>query len=239
VAKKLGLEVTFTTIDWRDLAASLDQGKIDMVASGMVTSGDLLASLSASNAYLSADLAICTKTGVQLADGAALKGKTVAVQEGSTGQTVVSAIDGVESPKAYPRIQGAFADLKDGKVDAVVVESPVAEWILANHTGYAATLIVSGTIKTDQAYAFWCKKDSQELVAAINAALEELRAAPEVVATTTTLSATATTAGASTSTTAAAGTTTTTGVTATAPSGTEQTKSVYRLLCEKWGVTGN
>jgi ABC-type amino acid transport substrate-binding protein len=245
VAKKLGLEVTFMTVDWDSLAAELNQSKIDMVASGMVTSSALLASLSASDIYLSADLAICTQAGVQLADGAALKGKTVAVQAGSTAQTVVSAIEGVGTPKSYPRILGAFADLKDGKVDAVVIEQPAAKWVLDNHAAYAAALKVTGTIKTDQGYAFWCKKDKQELVDAINAALKELREAPVAIATTTTLGgptttagASATTAGASTTTTAAAPGTTA-GVTTTAPTSTPQTKSVYQLLCEKWGVTGN
>jgi ABC-type amino acid transport substrate-binding protein len=237
VAKKLGLEVSFTTIDWDELAASLDQDKIDMVASGMVTGTELVPSLSASDTYLSADLAICTKAGVQFADGTALKSKTVAVQEGSTAQTVVAAIDGVGAPKTYPRIQGAFADLKDGKVDAVVVEQPVAKWILANHAGYAAELAVSGTIKTDQGYAFWCKKNNDALVAAINAALQELRQVPEVVATTTTLGATATTTAGATSTTVLA-TDTTAGATTTTVSA-QQTRSVYQLLCEKWGVTGN
>ncbi len=229
VAKKLGLEVSFTTIDWDGLAASLDQGKIDIVASGMVTGAELLASLSASDTYLSADLAICTKAGVQLADGTALKSKTVAVQEGSTAQTVVAAIDGVGAPKTYPRIQGAFADLKDGKVEAVVVEQPVADWIL--DTGYADALAVTGTIKTEQGYAFWCKKGNEALVAAVNAALQELRQVPEVVATTTTLGGTATTTPGATSTTA--GATTTTSVS------TQQTKSVYQLLCDKWGVTAD
>jgi ABC-type amino acid transport substrate-binding protein len=245
VAKKLGLEPSFVRVGSVDFASALAEGRVDMVASGVVTGSALAAKLAATDAYLSADLVICTKAGTQLADAAALRGKSVGVQTGSTAQSVVQAIQGLSEARPYPHVLSAFADLKAGKVDAVAIERPVAEWILANHTDYATTLEISGSIKTDDGYAFWCKKDNQELLAAINAALAELRQAPataQQAAATTTLGTGSpvggSTGGATPSTTV--GTTgTATAATTTTSAGTPASKSVYQLLLDKWGLTGN
>jgi polar amino acid transport system substrate-binding protein len=240
MAKKLGLDPTFMTVDFTDVPSALSEGKVDIVASAMVTSPDLVAKFGASDVYLTADLAICTIAGTQLPDEAALAGKTVGVQSGSTAESVVKAVTGVGETRAYPQILGALVDLAKGKIDAVVIEAPAAEWLLANHADYGTTLKVSGTIVTGEGYGLWCKKDNQELLAAINAALQELRrvpaATPEI---TTTISAvTSTVAGETTSTTVAV-TGPTVGVTSTTASGSQTAKSVYQLLCEKWGLTGN
>jgi polar amino acid transport system substrate-binding protein len=234
VAKKLGLTPTYVKVSWSDFASSLAEGKVDVVASGMITGLKVVANLGASDTYLSADLAICTKVGEQLADATALNGKIVGVQSGSTGESAVGAVAGVKEARAYPRILGAFADLMAGKVDAVVVEQPVAEWILANHADYTTALKISGTIESGEGYAFWCTKDNQELLAAINAALQELRQVPAATQQATT---TASAAPSTTTTTVVAGATA--GATTTTTAAAQPAKSVYQLLCEKWGLAGN
>jgi polar amino acid transport system substrate-binding protein len=236
VAKKLGLEPTFLTVDLSEVPSALTEGRVDIVASAMITNTQLMAEFSATDAYLAADLAICTKTSAPLADEAALAGKTVAVQAGSAAQSVVGALASVGKTSVYPHILNAFADLDAGKVDAVVIEQPVALWIMANHADYAAALKISGAIKSSEGYALWCEKDKQDLLAAINAAMLELRVAPIAApqATTTTAAAIIPTTGAATSTTAPAG-----GATTTSVPVDQSAKSVYQLLCEKWGLTGN
>ncbi len=73
------------------------------------------------------------------------------------------------------------------------------------------------------------RKEDQALVAAINAALVELRQAPEApVETSTTAGATTTTVQGAVTTAPAATTTT--------ESAVEPGKSVYQLLLEKWGL---
>ncbi len=233
VAKKLGLEPQFITYEFSDIESVLAEGKeVDMAASGMITSAGLLTQLSASDTYLSADLAICTRTGIDLADSAALQGKVVGVQTGSTAESTVQSIAGVAEIRTYPHVLGAFEDLDASEVDAVVVVSHVARWILATHADYANALKISGTLDADEGFAFWCAKEDQALVAAINAALSELRQAPG--------------APPETSTTADATTTTVQGTEITVPEATtttensvEPAKSVYQLLLEKWGLTEN
>jgi polar amino acid transport system substrate-binding protein len=239
VAKKLGLTPTYVKASWSDFVSSLNEGKVDMVASGLITGLAVVADLGASDTYLSADLAICTKTAQGLTDAAALADKIVGVQSGSTGESAIKGVAGVKEIRSYPRILGAFADLMAGKVDAVVVEQPAAEWILANNADYAAVLKLSGTIESGEGYAFWCKKDNQALLNAVNAALQELRQVPvSSQASTVTVTSTPATATGGTTTTAS-GASANAGVTSTTAAGAQPAKSVYQLLCEKWGLTGN
>jgi ABC-type amino acid transport substrate-binding protein len=237
VAKKLGLTPVYLKTSWSDFVSSLNEGKVDMVASGLITGLDVVADLGASDTYLSADLAICTKTAQGLADAAALAAKIVGVQSGSTGESAVAGVAGVKDVRAYPRILGAFEDLMADKVDAVVVEQPVAEWILDKHADYATALKLSGTIGSGEGYAFWCKKDNQALLDAINAALQELRQVPATAQTSTATVTSAPLTAAVATTTTAAGTGTMAGATSTTAV-TPSAKSVYQLLCEKWGLTG-
>jgi polar amino acid transport system substrate-binding protein len=239
VAKKLGLTPVYLKTSWSDFVSSLNEGKVDMVASGLITGLAVVADLGASDTYLSADLAICTKTAQGLADAAALAGKIVGVQSGSTGESAVAGVASIKDVRAYPRILGAFEDLMAGKVDAVVVEQPVAEWILDNHADYATALKLSGTIESGEGYAFWCKKDNQALLDSVNAALQELRQVPATTqpSTATVTSVPSSATGATTTT--VADTVTTVGATNTTAAATQSAKSVYQLLCEKWGLTGN
>ncbi len=219
------------TVDWSEIPSALTERKVDMVASGMVTSPELTAKFGASDVYLAADLAICTLSGAPLADEAALAGKTVGVQSGSTAESLVGAIQGLGERRVYSQLLGALVDLQAGKLDAVVAERPVCQWILTNHPEYAGVIKISGTIETGEGYAFWFNSDDQELLAAVNAALQELAPgcsrgpADDHVrggTTTTTLAETAATVGATTSTT----------------EGAPAAKSVLQLLFEKWGLTG-
>jgi polar amino acid transport system substrate-binding protein len=233
IAKKLGLEPQFLTVGFRYIPETLIDGKADLAAAGMITSPGLLTQLVASDTYLSADLAICSKTGVDLADSAALQGKIVAVQMGSTAEAAVAAIEGVAETRPYSHVLGAFDDLAAGKVDAVVVVARVAKWVLDNDSEYADSLQISGTIETGEGFAFWFAKGDEELAAAVNAALLELQQAPSVAAAPTTTVAVTVTAADATTTTVQQTDTTSQQTTTTTVAG----KSVYQLLLEKWGLT--
>ena len=236
IANKFGLKVEFVSLDWTDLTTALTDGKIDMVASGASTGSALKGQAAPTDTYLAADLAICTKKTATLADQSALKGKIVGVQLGSTAETLTKTVEGVAELRPYPHILSAFADLRAGKLDAVVIEEPVWLWLSANNTDYANDLASGGTIESTEGYAFWCDSDNQQLLVAMNAALAELRQEQVVIQSTTT-----TTAGATTTT---AGATTTLAPTVTAPGAATTTtvvalptKSVYQLICDKWGLT--
>lgn len=210
VAKKLGLEPVYVKVGFSSLTEVLTEGeKVDMAASGIITTPEMLNQFAASETYLPADLAICSRSGVELSDETSLQGKIVGVQTGSTAETYVDGMQGIAEKRLYPHVVGAFADLRDGEIDALVLVRPVAEWILSTDAEYATAITMSDEgIETGQGYAFWCNKTDQALMDAINAALEELRQAPE-------------------------------SATATDQSGAAASMSVYSLLLQKWGLTSD
>ena len=77
-----------------------------------------------------------------------------------------------ESPKPTLSILGAFRDLAAGKLDAVVVRAAGRRLDSRQQRRLRRRVSKSrGTIETGEGYAFWCKKDNQALLAAMNAAL--------------------------------------------------------------------
>ena len=219
VAKKLGVQIESTIIRWSEQPEAFDEGKVDIAASGAITGQAMMERFAFSEAYLPADLAILTRADVQIPDEAALQGKVIGVQKGSTAETYAASLDQAGEIRLYDHVTGAFSDLEESKIDTVLVAEPIAIWILANDEGYAEALEITGSIETGQGYAFWAAGDDEALLAAVNAALEELKEVPAGAAT------------ASTSTTLPGETTTTAGA-------AEQSKSVYQLLLEKWGLAG-
>jgi ABC-type amino acid transport substrate-binding protein len=238
VAKKLGLSTEFVSTSWKALLPALKEGTIDLVVSGVATNPGRLQQYDATDVYLPANLAIITSTERPLAGAGDLKGKIVGVQLDTVAQSVVKDEGGVDV-RTYPQVLGALRDLTSGKLDAVVAEEPICLWILQNDTTYEGKYAITGRIETDDGYAFWCKKGNEGLLAVMNAALQELREVPATAAVgaATAPAATGTTM-AATSTTVAA-TVTTVGATSTTVGTAAPAKSVYQLICEKWGLTGN
>jgi ABC-type amino acid transport substrate-binding protein len=175
VAKKLGLDPQYAQTSWSDLVPGLEERRLDILVSARSTTPERLQELAATDTYLAADLAICTSKTATLADERALKGKRVGVQFDTSAQTAVEGVDGIAEVRTYTQILRAFQDLNSGNLDAVVADGIMTNWILDNTPEYDETLKISGQIETGEGYAFWCAEQNQELVAAVNAALAELR----------------------------------------------------------------
>lgn len=175
VAKKMGVDAQYVKTSWNDLVPQLEAGLLHILVSARSTTPDRLQELAATDTYLAADLAICTDKSTTMADEAALKGQIVGVQLGTPAQAVVEGIDGIAEVRIYTQILRAFQDVGSGSLDAVVADQIATDWILDNSTGYKETLKISGRIETSEGYAFWCPKDDQGLLTAMNAALAELR----------------------------------------------------------------
>ena len=109
-------------------------------------------------------------------DLAALKGKTVGAQSGTTGSefaTAGAAANGY-TVKDFQGADDLVTALKAGQVDAVIQDSPI--------NGYAATqsgaeLVVSKVFEgAGEEYGFVVPKDNPGLTAALNTGLDAIKA---------------------------------------------------------------
>lgn len=98
-----------------------------------------------------------------------LKGKTIGVQLGTTGDTLAEDVENATVEK-YNKYSDAVQALKQGKIDAIIIDSDTAEAFLKNNDDI--TLLSEGY--ADESYAIAMKLDNSALQSEINGALKTL-----------------------------------------------------------------
>lgn len=104
-----------------------------------------------------------------------MKGKTIGVQLGTTGDTYVSDEykgDKTTTVERYKKGADAVQSLKQGKIDCVVIDSEPAKAFVAENED----LKILETEYADEDYAITVAKENTELKEKINEALAELKA---------------------------------------------------------------
>jgi len=107
--------------------------------------------------------------GKTITSAADLAGARIAVQEGTTGDTYVTdEVEGAEISR-FKRAVDAAIDLKNGKVDAVVIDDQVAKDLVAEVDG----LKILSDILTEEQYAIAMPKGDAETVKVVNEVIKE------------------------------------------------------------------
>jgi polar amino acid transport system substrate-binding protein len=99
-----------------------------------------------------------------------LEGKTVGVQQGTTGEEYVEEEIDTGELRSYPQGPDTFPALKAGTLDAVVIDRPVAEKAVENDSD----LEIAGGIETEEEYGFVVPQGEDELREELNTGLEEV-----------------------------------------------------------------
>lgn len=175
-AEKLGREVEFKPIDWASKEAELASGRIDAIWNGLSITPEREKQLTFSEPYMNDRQIIVVTMNSPIQTKNDLKGKVIGIQDGSTSlvafekdQEIASSVKDV---KKYADNVAALMDAKEGRVDAVVVDSVVGRDYLKTRPG------VYRVLDEDfggEAFAVGMKKGNDVLAADINKALDELR----------------------------------------------------------------
>ena len=111
-----------------------------------------------------------------------LNGKKVGVQQGTTGDTYCTNEDGkndikVSSVERYNKGVDAVADLMNGKIDAVVIDSfPATKFVEKN----SDKLVKLNDALTVEKYAIAVKKGDKEMLDTINNVLSDMKSSGEL-----------------------------------------------------------
>ena len=100
-----------------------------------------------------------------------LNNKTIGVQLGTTGDTLAGDIEGA-TVERYNKYADAVQALKQGKIDAIIIDSDTANVFLSKNDD--VELLSEGF--ADEEYAIAMKLDNESLQKEINGALSELKA---------------------------------------------------------------
>ncbi len=171
IAKEVGKELVVEDMNFDSLIAALQSGKINFIAAGMTANDERRVNVDFSDTYYDASQVIIVKEGSAIKTAADLVGKKIAVQQGTTGDGLATAIEGTTIDR-LTKVADCITELLQDKVDAVVIDSFPAEKSVAKNPG----LVVLAEPLSVEQYAIAVKKGDTKLLASINKVIAAMKA---------------------------------------------------------------
>lgn len=176
VAGRLGLTAEFKDVDFESIFAALNAGECDIVASSVSITPERLETLDFSEGYYEINQSLLVRKGEEatLGDLDKLAGRTIGVQSETTGAAYAQANAKGATIREFTGADELFTALRARQVDAALQDLPVNSYN-AKTTGETVVAKVFTEAEKEQ-YGFAMKKGSAELKAAIDDALEQVKA---------------------------------------------------------------
>ncbi|NLK93654.1 MAG: ABC transporter permease subunit [Clostridiales bacterium] len=178
IGQEMGYNIQFTNMEFKSLTASLKTGGLDAVIAGMTITDERKQTVDFSDSYYTATQSIIIPQNSNITSLEELNGKKIAVQEGTTGDIIVTPGDDNEiikeaTVKRFKKGSDAIIELQNGGVDAVVIdENPAKNFVNKN----SDTLKLVQDTSTTEEYAIAVGKGNSELLKDINTGLEKVKA---------------------------------------------------------------
>lgn len=183
VAKRLGVKFLAQPISWDAKEMELETGKIDCIWNGFTITEERIQSLSFTEAYLNNEQVLIVREDSGINSLADMKGKTVALQSGSSAQEAVDDNKDFSNSLAgivlLPDNITALNDLDVGGVDGVVMDSVVANYSIAQTK--KPFKVISESL-ANEGYGIGFRKTEPELRDAVWNTLKEMQADGTVAA---------------------------------------------------------
>jgi ABC-type amino acid transport substrate-binding protein len=174
VAKDLGVTLHVQDIAFDGLLQALNSKKIDLVISGMTPTEERKKSVDFSKVYYTARQSmIVRKTDVNTYTTVnSLKGRSIGVQLSSTQEELAKEFFPESRTVSLGKIYDLILELKNNKVDAVILELPVAQGYVLNNNDL---VIASVPLPQDEGgSAIAVRKGSETLLQSIDKTLTRL-----------------------------------------------------------------
>lgn len=176
VAKKAGIEVKFVNTPWEGIFNNLQQGDRDLLVSAVTITDERKQTMDFSNPYFDAQQLIAVKANSKIAKFDDLKKLKVGVQTGTTGDEVVSKLQGKTSAniKRFESTPLALKELEAGGVDAVVADNGVVINYVNNNVGSKFKTVADKAFAPEQ-YGLVVKKGNADLLGKLNKGLADIK----------------------------------------------------------------
>lgn len=171
IAKELNMELVIKDVAFDSIINEVKTGKADFGAAGISYSDERAAEVSFSIDYSASKQIVIVKNNSDVTNLDEMNNKKIAVQLGSIADTYVTKNFKNASIVRQKKYLSMIQDLKDNKVDCVVMDELPAKEILNSNSGLK---ILEGELTKDS-YGMIVKKDNQELLDTINKVLERLK----------------------------------------------------------------
>lgn len=173
MSEQLGVELEVVDMSFDNLLISLNKGDFDIVLAAMASNEERAKAVDFSNEYyLSNNVILIQKQNAdKYTSQESLQGVSMAAQKGTVCEPRAQALAGAENVVSLVKVQDMVSELLAGKVEAVLVDKPVA-------SGYAmmqdSLEMVDIGLETEEGMSVAMKKDSAGLVELVNAMLSQL-----------------------------------------------------------------
>ncbi|MBC2580870.1 transporter substrate-binding domain-containing protein [Clostridium sp. DJ247] len=175
IAKDLGVQLEKKDMKFDGLLAALNEGKVDMVISGMTPTPERAKNVDFSNVYYTAVQTIVVRTADKdkIKSTNDLNGKKIGVQKGSIQEDIAKEQVSGAQAIALGKISDLMLALKSNRIEAAIVESPVA---VSNINANKDLVISDIKLNTEEAgSAVAIKKGTPDLVQEVNKTLDKLK----------------------------------------------------------------
>ena len=170
LAKRLGVADEFVQIDWGTLIPSLQRGDADISMSGLEVTADRKAVVNFTRPYyIYTQQLVTRKDDSRIAKLEDCRGHRVGTLNNSAAERILKITPGIEVASYDDNVR-PYDDLEIGRVDAVLLDLPIAVY----HAKKREKLQFVGEPFGEGLYAIAIRKNSPELLAATDAALGDM-----------------------------------------------------------------
>jgi polar amino acid transport system substrate-binding protein len=172
LAHKLGVHAQMVQNQWDGLVPALQRGNFDIVLNGLEITDEHRRQIALSQPYYVYSQQIITrKDNTSLTNLLSLKGHVVGTLSGTVAQRIMERAGGIDV-RVYPGQAEPFRDLNNGRLQAVMLDLPIAVYYLTKEPN----LKRSGDPFAPGFYGIGVRKEDTALLLALNQAIAELRA---------------------------------------------------------------
>lgn len=175
VAKRLGVKAQFIVMNWDGILAGLNSKRYDVIISSMNITDERKKQVDFVE-YVRMSQLFVSKKGQIVANEKDLAGKVVAVQADTTSFEFVESKKkaglAIKDVKAFKLATDAFAAVKAGQAEVIVIDEPVGKYYAKQD---AATFQVTGRAMAPEPVGVAIRKQDSELTKEIGRIVDEMR----------------------------------------------------------------
>lgn len=176
IADEVSLKVTFRNTPWDGIFATLESGQTGIIASCVTITEKRKTNYLFSDPYYEVRQALVVGKDSSISKPADLEGKTIGVQIGTTAVEALRKMGGKYTVRTYDEVGLVFEDMRNGRLDAVMCDDPVARYYASRKKGYENIMKVAFLTEDAEYVGFVMRKDDTKLAEQINAGLKAIRA---------------------------------------------------------------
>lgn len=175
IADKLGVKLEIKNMAFGSLEEAVKTGMINFTAAGMNPTPDREKVVDFSQIYFNTKQVLVVKDGNNSINSINdLKGKTLGVQLGTTSEAAAKTVPGVKQVKSLDKVDELMLEVKNGRLDGVVVENVVAGSYM-KVGGLKMVEIPELNKDGELGIAIAVKKGDAELLKVVNDTINEMR----------------------------------------------------------------